>query len=81
MRIMTGVGVLVQRTGDSQGQVGYSVAGRSRGWVTLCVVCTVHMRRGARVFWLNLKTKVGGFPGLGLKPGSCGLVIWPTKSL
>jgi hypothetical protein len=21
-----------------------------------------------------------GFPGLGLKTGSCGLVIWPTKS-
>jgi hypothetical protein len=24
-------------------QVGYSVAGRSRGWVTLCAVCTVHV--------------------------------------
>jgi hypothetical protein len=23
-------------------QVGYSVAERSRGWMTLCVVCTVH---------------------------------------
>jgi hypothetical protein len=23
-------------------QVGYSVAGRSRGWVTPCAVCTVH---------------------------------------
>jgi hypothetical protein len=21
-----------------------------------------------------------GFPGLGLKTGNCGLVIWPTKS-
>jgi hypothetical protein len=23
-------------------QVGYSVVGRSRGWVTPCAVCTVH---------------------------------------
>jgi hypothetical protein len=74
-------------------------------------------RRGARVSWLSLKTKVdglsvvwpqnhwdsflwfglktsgngflvepqnpggGGFPGLGLKTGSYGLVIWVSKSL
>jgi hypothetical protein len=37
-------------------------------------------RLGARVSWLSLKTKVGRFPGLGLKTGSCSLVIWPTKS-
>jgi hypothetical protein len=73
-------------------------------------------RRGARVSWLSLKTKVdsllvvwpqnywngflrfglktvgdgflvelqnqgaGGFPGLGLKTGNYGLVIWPLKS-
>jgi hypothetical protein len=41
-RIVTGVGDLVQRTGDGQAQIRYSVAGRSRGCVTLCVVCTVH---------------------------------------
>jgi hypothetical protein len=23
---------------------------------------------------------VGGFPGMGLKTGSCGLVIWASKS-
>jgi hypothetical protein len=40
-RIVTGVGDQVQRTGDGQAQVGYSVARRSRGWVTLCAVCTV----------------------------------------
>jgi hypothetical protein len=39
---MAGVGDLVQRIGDGQAQVEYSVAGRSRGRVTLCVVCTVH---------------------------------------
>jgi hypothetical protein len=27
---------------DDQAQVGYSVAGRSRGLVTPCAVCTVH---------------------------------------
>jgi hypothetical protein len=42
MRIMVRVGDLVQMTRDSQAQVGYSVAERSRGQVTLCVVCTVH---------------------------------------
>jgi hypothetical protein len=42
MRIVTRVGDLVQRTGDGQAQVGYSVARRSRGRVTLCAVCTVH---------------------------------------
>jgi hypothetical protein len=41
-RIKAGVGYLVQRTGDGEVQVGYSVAGRSRGWVMLCAVCTVH---------------------------------------
>jgi hypothetical protein len=41
-RIEAGVGDLVQRTGEGQAQVGYSVAGRSRGWVMLCAVCTAH---------------------------------------
>jgi hypothetical protein len=36
------VGDLVQRTEDDQTHVGYLVAGRSRGQVTLCVVYTVH---------------------------------------
>jgi hypothetical protein len=34
-----------------------------------------------RVSWLSFKTKVIRFPSLGLKTGSCGLVIGPTKSL
>jgi hypothetical protein len=42
MKIMAGLGDLVQRTGDGQAQVGYSLAGRSRGQVTLCMVCNVH---------------------------------------
>jgi hypothetical protein len=42
IRIVPGVGDLVQRTGDGQLQVGYLVDGRSRGQVMLCAVCTVH---------------------------------------
>jgi hypothetical protein len=42
MRIVAGVGDLVQRTWDGQAQFGYSVAGRSRGRVTRCAVGTVH---------------------------------------
>jgi hypothetical protein len=40
--IEVGVGDLVQRTEDGQAQVEYSVAGRSRGQVTLCMVYTMH---------------------------------------
>jgi hypothetical protein len=40
--IEAGVGDLVQRIRDGQTQVGYSMAGQSRGRVTLCAVCTVH---------------------------------------
>jgi hypothetical protein len=36
--------------------------------------------QGRRVSWLSLKTNVDRFPGLGLKTGNCGLVIWTTKS-
>jgi hypothetical protein len=42
MRIVAGVGDLMQRIGDGQAQVGYSVPRRSRGRLTLCAVCTVH---------------------------------------
>jgi hypothetical protein len=66
MRIEARVGDLVQKTGDGQAQVGYSVAGRSRG-------------QGAQVSWFSLKTMVNEFPSLGLKTDNCGLVIWPTK--
>jgi hypothetical protein len=31
------------------------------------------------VCWWSLKIKVDGFPGLGLKTGSRGLVIWALK--
>jgi hypothetical protein len=50
MSIKVGVGDLVQRPGDDQAQVGYSVSGRSRGRVSLCVVCTVHKDMRSVVF-------------------------------
>jgi hypothetical protein len=53
----------VQRIGDGKAQLGYSVAGRSKGRVTSCAVCTVHKEtRNANFFWFDLKTKVDGFP-------------------
>jgi hypothetical protein len=42
MSIMARVGDLVQRTGDGQAQVNYSVTRQSIGRVTLCAVSTVH---------------------------------------
>jgi hypothetical protein len=54
-RIVVGVGDMMQRTGDGQAQVGYSVVERSRGRVTLCVVCTVHKetRSAGFLVWLQ----------------------------
>jgi hypothetical protein len=42
-RIKAGVGELVWRIGDDQAQVGYSVAGRSGGRVTSCVIHVIHV--------------------------------------
>jgi hypothetical protein len=42
IRMVAGVGDLVQRTRDGQAHVRYSVSERSRGRVTLCMVCAVH---------------------------------------
>jgi hypothetical protein len=42
-RIEAGVGDLVQRIGDDQAQVGYSMVGRSRGHVMLCVTPIIHV--------------------------------------
>jgi hypothetical protein len=91
MRIVTGVGDLVQGIGDGQTQVGYSVAGRSRGWLMLCAVCTMHEDTRSTNFlvwpqnqwqqFLLVWPQNGGFmfPGLGLKTGIYGLVILASK--
>jgi hypothetical protein len=67
-------------------QVGYSVAGRLRGWVVPCVVCTVHVETSiasflvepqnqGRLFVSSLASKpLGRFLiGLGLKIDGGGL--------
>jgi hypothetical protein len=62
-------------------QVGYSVAGRSRGRVVPCAVCTGHVETRSAGFLVELQNQGGGgFPGLGLKTGSFDLVIWASKS-
>jgi hypothetical protein len=62
-------------------QVGYSVAGRSRGRVASCAVCTWHVEtRSAGFLFESQNQGGGGFPDLGLKTGSSGLVIWASKS-
>jgi hypothetical protein len=89
---MVGVAYLVQRIGDGQPQVGYLVAGRSKDWVTLSAVCTVHEEKRStgflvwpqnqsRQFVSGLASKpLGRFPGLCLKIGRYGLsVVWPQN--
>jgi hypothetical protein len=49
-RIVAGVADLVQRIRDGQAQIGYSVAGRLRDRVMLCVVCTVHKETRSMCF-------------------------------
>jgi hypothetical protein len=50
-------------------QVGYSVAGRSRGRVTPCVVCTVHMEVRCAGFLVEPQNQGLRFvSGLALKP-------------
>jgi hypothetical protein len=57
-------------------QVGYSVAERSRGRVASCAVCTWHVETSSVNFLVEPQNQGGGgFPGLGLKIGSSGLVI------
>jgi hypothetical protein len=62
-------------------QVGYSVAGRLRGRVAPCAVCTWHVETWRAGFLGEPQNQGGGgFPNLGLKTGSSGLVIWASKS-
>jgi hypothetical protein len=62
-------------------QVGYSVAGRSRGRVAPCAACTWHVETWSVGFLVEPQNQGGeGFSGLGLKTGSSGLVIWASKS-
>jgi hypothetical protein len=63
-------------------QVRYSVAGRSRGRVALCAICTWYEETRSAGFLVEPQNQGGGgFPVLGLKTSSSGLVIWASKSL
>jgi hypothetical protein len=42
-------------------QVGYSVAGRSRGWVTPCAVCTKHVETRTAGFLVDPQNQGGWF--------------------
>jgi hypothetical protein len=75
MRIMPGVGDLVQRIEDGQAHVRYSVAGRSGGQVTSCAVCTVHIETRSADFLVEPQNQGQQFSGLSLKIGSSGLII------
>jgi hypothetical protein len=50
MMIVAGIGDLVQRTGDDQVQVGYSVTRRSEGRVMPCMVRIVHIEMRSTSF-------------------------------
>jgi hypothetical protein len=78
MRIVAGVGDLVQRTRDGQAQVGYLVVGRLRGWVMLCAVYTMHEERE----FLGLASKLRStiFKWFGLKTIGAGFPVWGSKS-
>jgi hypothetical protein len=57
-------------------QVGYSVAGRSRGRMAPCAICTWHVETRSVGFLVEPQNQGGGgFPCLGLKTDSGGLVI------
>jgi hypothetical protein len=74
-------------------QVGYSMTGPSRGWVTPCAVCTVHVetrsanflvepQNQGRRFVSGLATKPLGWflIGFGIKTDGDGLlVVWPQN--
>jgi hypothetical protein len=91
-RIVVGIGDLLWRTEDAQAQVRYSVAERSRGRMTLCVVYTMHMEKRSASFLVEPQNQgqrfvsglaskpLGQFvSGLASKPLGWFLPIWPQN--
>jgi hypothetical protein len=83
--IVAGVVDLVQRTGDDQRQVGYSIAGRLRGRVTLCAICIMHKETRSTCFLVepqNQGHRVSRFKSQNrqLRFGDLGLKITATVS-
>jgi hypothetical protein len=61
-------------------QVEYSVAGRSRGRVTLCAVCTVHVETRSASFLVEPQNQGRRFvSGLASKPLGRFSLIWPQN--
>jgi hypothetical protein len=61
-------------------QVGYSVAGRSRGWVAPCAVCTVHMEMRCVCFLVEPQNQGQRFvSGLASKPLGRFSPVWPQN--
>jgi hypothetical protein len=78
--IVAGVGDLVQRSVDGQVLVGYSVAGRSRAQVMLCVVCTVHEETRSAGFLVWPQNQGRWFvSGLASKSMGQFLLVWPQN--
>jgi hypothetical protein len=50
-------------------QVGYSVIGRSRGRLTSCAVCTVHMETRSACFLVEPQNHWDSFLRFGIKTG------------
>jgi hypothetical protein len=62
------------------GQVGYSVAGQSRGRVSLCAICTVHMETRSVGFLVEPQNQGQRFvSGLASKPLGRFLPVWPQN--
>jgi hypothetical protein len=61
-------------------QVGYSVAGRSRGRVNSCAVCTWHMEMRSVGFLVEPQNQGRRFvSGLASKPLGRFLAVWPQN--
>jgi hypothetical protein len=77
---VAGVEGLVQRTGDVQAQVGYLMAGRSRGQVTLFAVYTMHKETWSACFLVEPQNQGQRFvSGLASKPLGRVFPIWTSK--
>jgi hypothetical protein len=63
-------------------QVGYSMAGRSRGRIALCVVCTVHVETRSTSFLVEPQNQGEQFvSSLASKPLGRFLAVWPLNLL
>jgi hypothetical protein len=61
-------------------QVGYSVAGWSRGWVIPCAVCIVHVETRSAIFLIEPQNQGRRFvSGLASKPLGWFLSVWPQN--